>query len=367
MPEDRSFDVTSWQAVAVGAPMVLARRTVTASSLSPTDVLVRVAGCGVCHTDLGFLYDGVRTGKPFPLTLGHEVSGTVVAAGDRHTSLVGADVIVPAVIPCGECELCKAGRGPICRKQVFPGSDVDGGFASHLVVPGRGLCPVDRERLAASGLRLSHLSVLADAVSTAYQAIVRAHVKEGDVAIFVGVGGVGGFGLQIARALGAHTIALDVSDERLAMMKDHGAEAIFSSRDAEPGALRKAVTAHVKAQGWAPHEWKIFETSGHPAGQLLAFTLLTFGATLSVVGYTLEKVSVRLSNLMAFDAVAQGNWGCVPELFPAALSLVLDGRVKLGPFVEERPMSTLNEVFSSLHDGSLKKRPVLVPDFSVDP
>ncbi|MBK6532440.1 MAG: 6-hydroxycyclohex-1-ene-1-carbonyl-CoA dehydrogenase [Deltaproteobacteria bacterium] len=356
-------EVRSWQAVKVGEPMVLARRSVDTAALAPGDVLVGVAGCGVCHTDLGFLYDGVRTGKAFPLTLGHEIAGTVVAAGERYTSLVGADVVVPAVIPCGECALCLAGRGSICRRQVFPGSDVDGGFASHVVVPGRGLCVVERERLAASGVALADLSVLADAVSTAYQAIVRAGLSAGDVAVFVGVGGVGGFGVQIARALGAHPIAIDVSDERLAAMREFGAEAVFSSKGVEAGDLRKAVAAHVKAQGWNPHQWKIFETSGHPQGQLIAFALLTFGATLSVVGYTLEKVSVRLSNLMAFDAVAQGNWGCLPEHFPAALSLVLDGRVRLGPFIERRPMSSINHTFEALHRGELKKRPVLIPDF----
>ena len=95
----------------------------------------------------------------------------------------------------------------------------------------------------------------------------------------------------------------------------------------------------------------------------LAFGLLTFGATLSVVGYTLDKVSVRLSNLMAYDAVAQGNWGCLPEHYPAALALVLDGKVRLGPFIERRPMSAINETFEALHAGSLRRRPVLVPDF----
>lgn len=363
MSQGSSVAVRSWQAVKVGEPMALAERVVDTSKLGAGDVLVRVAGCGVCHTDLGFLYDGVRTGKPFPLTLGHEISGTVVAAGERFASIVGTDVVVPAVIPCGECALCRADRGSICRKQVFPGSDVDGGFASHVVVPGRGLCPVDPARLAASGLALSDLSVLADAVSTAYQAIVRTGLTAGDVAIFVGVGGVGGFGVQIARALGAHTIAIDVNEERLAAMKDFGAEATFCSKGVDAGDLRKTLTAHVKSQGWNPFQWKIFETSGHPQGQLLAFTLLTFGATLSVVGYTLEKVSVRLSNLMAFDAVAQGNWGCLPEHFPSALGLVLDGGVKLTPFIERRPMSSINSTFESLHHGGLKKRPVLIPDF----
>ncbi len=356
-------ELTCWQAVKAREPMAIARRTVSPAALAPHDVLVRVAGCGVCHTDLGFLYDGVRTGKPFPLTLGHEIAGRVVAAGSDNTHLVGRAVVVPAVIPCGECRLCLKGRGSICRAQLFPGSDIDGGFASHVVVPARGLCPVDEAQLASAGLDLSELSVLADAISTPYQAIVRAGVTQGDVAIFVGAGGVGGFGVQIARALGAHVVAIDVDEQRLARAAQHGAAFTLVSKDKDAAEIRKLVQAHVKDVGGNPYEWKIFETSGHPAGQLLAYTLLTFGATLSVVGYSLEKVQLRLANLMAFDATAQGNWGCLPEHYPAALALVLAGKVALRPFVERRPMSRINETFRELHEGALRRRPVLEPDF----
>jgi len=169
--------------------------------------------------------------------------------------------------------------------------------------------------------------------------------------------------VQLAAALGAHVVALDVSDERLAAIAGVGAALTLNPRDRDPADVRKAVAAHAKANGWPPFQWKIFETSGHPAGQLLAFGLLGFGAHLAVVGYTLEKVSLRLANLMAFDATAQGNWGCLPEHYPAALALILDGKVRLGPFVERRPMSRINETFGELRAGTLRRRPVLVPDF----
>ncbi|MFO0710098.1 MAG: 6-hydroxycyclohex-1-ene-1-carbonyl-CoA dehydrogenase [Sandaracinus sp.] len=358
---DTEFDIASWRAVEVGKPMVHAEGRVKTKELAPTDVVVEVAGCGVCHTDLGFLYDGVRTGKPMPLTLGHEIAGRVVWAGDAHQGMRDKAVVIPAVIPCGECSLCRAGRGSICRKQVFLGSDLDGGFATHVVAPGRGLCVVDEARLASSGLVLSELSVLADAISTPFQAIQRAGLGKGDLAIFVGAGGVGGFGVQIAKALGADVIAIDVSADKLARAEQYGASLTILSKDVDAGDVRKRVQAAVKERGWSPYSWKIFETSGHPAGQLLAFTLLTFGATLSVVGYTLDKVTVRLSNLMAFDATAQGNWGCLPEHYPAALDLILDGRISVRPLVERRPLDSINETFEALHHGGLAKRPILEP------
>ena len=196
-----------WLMTAPGAP--LARAEFDASP-GPGEVAVAVAGCGVCHTDLGYYYDGVRTNAPLPLALGHEVSGRVVAAGAGAEGWVGRAVIVPAVLPCGECDLCKRGLAPICRSQKMPGNDIQGGFASHIVVPARGLCPVDEKRLAAAGLELWQVSVVADALTTPYQAVRRAGVTPGSLAIVVGAGGVGGYCVQVAAAAGATVVAVDV-------------------------------------------------------------------------------------------------------------------------------------------------------------
>ena len=116
-----------------------------------------------------------------------------------------------------------------------------------------------------------------------------------------------------------------------------------------------------QAQGLRATEWKIFECSGTAAGQGSAFNLLVHGATLAVVGFTMDKVELRLSNLMAFDARAIGNWGCPPELYPAALDLVLDGKVKLAPFVETHPLADINQVFHAVHAREITRRAVLVP------
>src|SRR5262245_62581088 len=95
----------AFTARARGEPMRLEERE---ENPGPDEVIVRVAGCGVCHTDLGFFYDGVPTRRPFPLTLGHEVAGVVVEAGRDAREWLGHAVIVPAVIPCGACEACRA-------------------------------------------------------------------------------------------------------------------------------------------------------------------------------------------------------------------------------------------------------------------
>jgi len=328
-------------------------------------VLVKVAGCGVCHTDLGFFYDGVPTRHPLPLTLGHEVSGRVVAAGDGAGAWVGRDVVVPAVIPCGNCAACRDGHGSICPEQIFPGNDVDGGFATHVVVPAIGLCPVpdlsDRSRNVA-GLDLASLSVIADAVSTPYQAIERSGLVPGDLAVFVGAGGVGGFGAQIAAALGARVVAIDVDRARLDALAPYGVALGLNARELDFKGLRNAIKAFAAQHEIPTWRWKIFETSGSAAGQETAYGLLAHGGYLSVVGFTADKVNVRLSNLMAFDATAQGNWGCLPGLYPAVLELVLAGRVKLQPFVERRPLSSINATFADVHAHRVARRVILIPE-----
>lgn len=327
----------------------------------PGEVTVQVAGCGVCHTDLGYYYDGVRPNHELPLALGHEISGDVVAAGSGAERWQGQSVIVPAVIPCGTCDFCRRGRGTICPNQKMPGNDVQGGFATHVLVPAYGLCPVDLDRLTALGMTLADVSVVADAMTTPYQAAVQADVKDGDFAVVVGAGGVGGYAVQIAAAMGATVVALDVNDAKLAAVSATGAAYTLNTSGMDGREIKKTVGGFAKDAGCAPTEWIIFECSGSGAGQSTAFGLLNRGATLCVIGFTMDKVDVRLSNLMAFHARALGNWGCPPELYPGALELVLSGKVKVADFVEQHPLETINAVFESAHAGKLSRRAVMVP------
>lgn len=348
-----------WLMTAPGEPL----SKVNFDPFPPSDgeVVIEVAGCGVCHTDLGFYYDGVHVNSGFPLTLGHEISGRVVAAGAGAEGWLNQSVIIPAVITCGKCDLCISRHGTICRKQLMLGNDIQGGFATHISVPARGLCPVDENRLAAVGLRLSDVSVVADAVTTPFQAVVQAEVQAGDLAIVVGVGGVGGYAVQIANAFGAKVVAIDVDQAKLEEIAKFGAGLVLNAREVQGRDLKKAIQDFVKSKGLPNTGWKIFECSGTAAGQKTAYDLLTFGATLSVVGFTMDKVELRLSNLMAFHARALGNWGCLVELYPDALNLVLDGKIALAPFIEKHPLSEINKIFAAAHAHTLTRRAIMVP------
>ncbi len=346
----------SWRLVAVEQPLEL-----FADAARPPqagEVVVEVAGCGLCHTDLGFLDGQVKTRADLPLVLGHEISGTVVEAGDGAEEWLGKDVLVPAVIPCGECELCSSGRGNVCAGQKMPGNDLDGGFATHVTVPTTGLSVVEN---LPDGYDLADLSVVADAVTTPLQAVRRADVSEGDFVVVVGAGGVGAYAVQIAAASGGTVIAVDIDDDRLDLLLEHGAAGTVNARDLSAREVRDRVREHAKLVGASREGWKIFECSGTPSGQETAYGLLGSAATLAVVGFTMEKVTIRLSNLMAFDATAFGSWGCPPERYPEAIELVTSGKVQLLPFTRKVPMRDITAVIEQVHAGGDARRTILIP------
>jgi len=341
-----------------GKPLVRERRVLAAPG--PGQAMIEVIGCGLCHTDLGYARGEVPTRKSPPLVLGHEVVGRVAALGEGVANVrSGEAVLVPAVMPCGSCPFCAAGRGNACPEQQMPGNDVDGGFASHMLARASTLVPL---KGFPQGFELWKLAPVADAVSTAYQAVRRSGLSAGDVAAVVGAGGVGGFTAQIAAALGAHVFAMDVRQDRLDLAARHGAEQVAQVAEGAQKALRSELRAFARKHGVPSLRLRIFECTGHKAGQALAFGLLDRCATLMQVGYTPEPVEVRLSNLMAFDAEIRGTWGCPPEAYPAALELIASGKVKLDPFVERAPMSRVDEFLAAMHAGRLERRLVLDPE-----
>ena len=324
------------------------------------EVVVQVAGCGVCHTDIGFAFDGVPTRHLLPLILGHEISGRVVAASDDTLGWLGRSVIIPAVIPCGECPACLAGRATICRRQFMPGNDGDGGFATHVLVPSRGLCSIPE--ILPHGLTLEMLSVVADAVTTPFEAIRRSALGPEDVAVIVGAGGIGGFGVQIAAALGSAVVAIDVDQGRLEQAAAHGAGLTLDASSMDLKSVKSSVRKFAAEGGHKGIGLKVFEMSGTPSGQATAFGLLDYGGYLGIVGFTPKTVEVRLSNLMALDATARGNWGCPPEQYPAALAMVLEGNIALAPFVEQHPLEETPEILEAVADHKLRRRAILIPN-----
>ena len=349
--------IETWQMVEPGK---LSRASLEVPEMKSGEVLVEIAGCGVCHTDLGYLYEGVPTVTKPPLTLGHEISGRVIA-GD--SSWVGEEVIIPAVMPCNNCPICAAGRGNRCLAQKMPGNSMGiyGGFSSHIVVPFRDLCSVEGR----GDIPLEHLAVIADAVTSPYQAAMRAELKARDLTIVIGTGGgLGSYMTQICSVLGAkEVIGIDIVPKKLERALKYGATHTINSMDKSARDVRDEFRGYCKEKDLPNYGWRIFEWSGTGAGQEIALELLSFVFTLVICGYGMQRNEYQLSRLMAFDADIKGTWGCLPKYYPEVIKMVLEKKIEIEPFVETRPMSQIQQAFEDAHRGGLERRIILTPDF----
>jgi 6-hydroxycyclohex-1-ene-1-carbonyl-CoA dehydrogenase len=307
----------------------------------PRQVLVRVAACGLCHTDLHYLDHGVKTFKAPPLILGHEAAGTVAAAGEGATRYApGARVLIPAVLSCGDCGYCRAGRENLCDALAMLGNNIDGAFAEYVVVPERDLVPVPE------ALALEHACVIADAISTPYHAVKhRGRVRAGDSVAVVGCGGVGLNVVQCAVAAGARVIAVDPNEARLGVARGLGAEHTIAPREGEriDKRVRQLTGGGVDVA---------FEAVGTPGTIDLAFSLLRRGGRLCIIGYSSEPAVLPAAKVMYHELEIVGSLGCGGGEYPEIMGLVAAGRIKLEPIVSGTlPLDRINEGFDRLRRG----------------
>jgi 6-hydroxycyclohex-1-ene-1-carbonyl-CoA dehydrogenase len=305
------------------------------------EVLVRVAGCGLCHTDLHYIDHGVKTFKPPPLILGHEAAGVVAELGPGVTGrAVGDRVLIPSVLGCGQCDYCRQGRENLCSQMVMLGNNIDGGYAELVVVPAKDLL------LVPEALPLERACVIADALSTPFHAVRRrAKVRLGESVVVVGCGGVGLNVVQCAAAAGGRVIALDLNDARLELAKRLGASAAINTTGME----RVDKKIRELTDGGAD---VAIEAIGSPATIELAFGLLRRGGRLCVIGYSHEPVSISAARLMYYELEIVGSLGCGAGEYREIMSLVRAGKLQLDPIVSGTlPLADINEGLDRLRHG----------------
>jgi 6-hydroxycyclohex-1-ene-1-carbonyl-CoA dehydrogenase len=188
-------------------------------------------------------------------------------------------------------------------------------------------------------------------------------LEPGDNVVVIGIGGVGQYMVQEAKALGAGTvIAIDIDDDRLQNMLSYGADFFINASAKTTRDVAEAFKKMRKENGFPGFGWKIFEVTGTKPGQEIALALLSFTGKLVVVGFGLQKIEYSISRLMAFDAEIIGTWACLPEYYPAVMDMVLSKRIHIEPFVQTRPLSTIVETFEEIHrEGAPSRRIVLTP------
>jgi len=316
----------------------------------PGEVLLQVAACGVCHTDLHYLDHGVPTFKPPPLILGHEISGTVARLGSPAEGWQEGDrALLPAVYGCGRCRMCRTGRENVCERMVMFGNNVDGGFAEFVLAPSKELIPLPEEIPLVEG------AIIADAITTPYHAVVnRGRVRPGDQVLVIGCGGIGLNLVQIAAAMGARVIAVDLLDEKLEWALKLGAAKTLNPTSVER--LDKAVRQ--LTGGGAD---VAFEAIGLPETQEQAFASLRTGGRFVVVGFASQPMRLDAGRTMYREMEIVGSLGCRAVDYPRVLELVRQGKIKLQELVTARyPLDQINQAFDALRRAE-GIRSVVVP------
>src|SRR6218665_2548234 len=185
------------------------------------EVLVRIHAAGICHHDL-MHRAGRLPGAPVGVVLGHEVAGEVVQVGEgvRQLSL-GARVVVYQRRFCGTCRDCVRGRQDLCRALGLPSIDTEGAYAEYLCVPAASAVPIPE------GLDYSLAALACCPIATSVRALALANLQAGDRVLINGAsGGLGAHQIQIARAMGAHVIAVTGSADKAEFLQQLGAHKV---------------------------------------------------------------------------------------------------------------------------------------------
>lgn len=318
--------------------------------IADDEILVKVAACGVCHTDLHYLDHGVPTFKKPPLVLGHEASGTVARSGRAVVSVREGDrVLLPAVVTCGHCVMCREGRENICMNMKMFGNHIDGAFAEYVKAPAKDAIPLPLD------LPLEESCIIADALSTPYHAVRnRARVLPGDTVAVFGCGGVGINVVQIAVACGARVLAVDISPEKLELAVAFGASEAVQPKEGE----NIAKTIRGKTDGGVD---VAVEAIGNPVTLGQAFDSVKRGGRLCVVGYSDKPFTVPASKVMFHEIEIVGSLGCRPVDYPRIIEMIRAGRVQLRPLVTGRfPLAEVNAAIDTLRSGK-GLRNIVVP------
>ncbi|MBI5368102.1 MAG: zinc-binding dehydrogenase [Planctomycetes bacterium] len=331
-----------------GKPLTIEQ--VPVPEIGPGEILVKVAACGLCHTDLHYLDHDVPTFRKPPLILGHEASGTIarVAPGVKGWA-EGDRVLLPAVLTCGACELCRAGRENICMAMAMFGNHVDGAFAEFVKAPAKDAIRLPEE------IPLEPAAIIADAISTPYHAVVnRGKVRAGDSVVVYGCGGVGLNVVQMAAAVGGQVIAVDLDPAKLETALSLGArEAVRAGAGVEPPKEVKKLTG-----GGAD---VAFEAIGNPKTLGQAVDSLRRGGRLCVIGYSEKPFELNAAKVMFHELEVVGSLGCRPVDYPRVVRMVQAGKLALRPLVTGRfPLERIGEALDVLRSGK-GLRNIVVP------
>jgi 6-hydroxycyclohex-1-ene-1-carbonyl-CoA dehydrogenase len=307
----------------------------------PGEVLVKVAACGACHTDLHYIDHGTPTFKKPPLILGHEASGTIAGLGAGVTEWSEGDrVLLSTIFPCGTCASCRNGRDNVCENLIMLGNSVDGAYAEYVLAPAHSVFTLPEE------IPLREGAIIADATTTPYHAVaVRGNVSPGNNVVVFGCGGIGANVVQVAAVLGASVVAVDISVEKLEWARKLGAAETVNPTGEER--IDKVIR---KLSGGGADV--AFECIGTPETQEQAFASTRNGGRLVMVGYSPKPMSLNSGRVMFREMEVVGSLGCRRVDYPRVIEMVAQGKLKAAELVTAHyGLDDINEAFDGLRAG----------------
>lgn len=348
----RSFKVTAFGSALADTP------SETPTPVG-TQVLLKVAACGACHSDV-HIRDGyfdlgtegrmdLSRGVPLPMALGHEIAGEVVAVGDAAGALasVGDQRVVYPWIGCGTCGTCASGDEQLCRKPQNLGVNVDGGYSDHVMLPHpRYLVPFDP-------MPAAEACTYACSGLTAFGALKKlGKFGAGDPLVIIGAGGVGLAAVRLAESVtGVAGIAADIASASRDAAMTAGARDVL-----DPGAP-DAVRTFVKETGGAAG---VVDFVGSAESARFGFDILRKGGSLVIVGLFGGSLVLPVPHFPLREVTLRGSYvGSLTE-FHELMDLARSGR--FGPVaVEMRSLDQADATLYDLKDGRVSGRVVLVP------
>lgn len=310
----------------------------------PGQILVKVAACGVCHTDL-HAADGDWPAKPqLPFIPGHEGVGHVAAVGAGVKGIREGDRVgVPWLhTACGHCEHCLTGWETLCDQQQMTGYTVNGSFAEYVLAD-----PAYVGHLPAA-LSFESLAPILCAGVTVYKGLKVLDARAGQWVAIVGVGGLGHLAVQYARAMGYHVVAVDIDSARLQMARRLGAELCINSAEQNP------VEVLQKELGGA-HGALVTAVSRESFGQSLG--MLHKRGTMSMVGLPPGDFALPIFDVVLNAKTVRGSIVGSRQDLNEALQFAADGSVRA--CTTRHRLDDINRILDSLRNGRIDGRAVL--------
>jgi L-iditol 2-dehydrogenase len=309
----------------------------------PEEILVRVAACGICGSDVHG-YDGTSGRRIPPIVMGHEAAGTVAAIGPGVSSYkIGDRVTFDSTVYCGQCEFCRTGDINLCdNRQVIGVSCTDyrraGAFAEYVAIP---------QRIAyhlPDGLKFQEAAML-EAVSVALHAVRVSEMKGGETVLVIGAGMIGLLTLQAAKAAGAaRVLVADIDQSRLQRAEKLGVEATLLLSGSE---LVKEVYRRTEGRGVD----LVLEAVGRDETIAASISSVRKGGTVTLIGNISPEVKIPLQIVVSRQIRLQGSCASSGE-YPQAMELMASGKIQVAPLITAiAPLEDGPQWFERLHAG----------------